>query len=255
MGLAPLAVLSGCISVPVKPPPLQTVELAGRTVEYRDYRKGNVCDAEPQWLIEQLRSMNRLLVEWSKGAEIEEGAAPTPAQKALIAEGAKVLPPVLDAYGPTLDRIDGCFGGFGGHLKEAPREGHEAVALARAQLKTAPETLERIAAAERLEAWRRSWPERRDQARATWCPAGAAAATSREIFFAYADEAGTTRWLFCDGAEVERPAASGSLSLATPPTPVVPARGKRKLAPPPPPKTYLEAAASYPAKEVERAPR
>lgn len=251
------AVLGGCISVPVKQPPMQLINLGGREVEFRDYRQADVCQTEPRWFTEELRSVNRMLREWAAGAELEEGKVPPFAQRQLIKKGQDVLPEVLVSYGWTLDRLKGCGWGFEGQLKEAPKEGRELVQLVEKRLQEVPGQIARAEFEAQLAEWRLNNPKKRDRAKETWCPPGPTSTAPADIYFAFQDEEGVTRWLFCNGAEVVRTTADATATVQKIPPPPPKPRGRRrrrKVTPPPKPEHYLKAAATYPAKEVDRPP-
>jgi hypothetical protein len=249
-----LAGASGCISTPVKAPPLQRVSLAGRTTEYRDYRSADVCLSEPLWLIDELRSVNRALEVWTTLTELPDGKRPSYEQQEAIEEGKEQIPALVAAYEPTIEKVSGCGGGFVSQLKEAPAEGRRLIALARTRLEEVPRKLAALDHQEALAKWLEALEGKKSQARATWC---ASSAPSLDIYFAYEGEDRATRWLFCDGTEVARLEGEAPGFSKKPPAPVVPARGRGRKKPPPPPapEKYLSTAASYPEKEISRAPR
>ena len=99
---------------------------------------------------------------------------------------------------------------------------------------------------ERLEVnkWKAAQADAMKTGKESWCPEKPKPGAVPEIYYASTDETGKTEWVFCDEMKVD--AAEGGkpeLVLEDP-------KKKPKNA-----KGYLDAAAKYPASEVQHAPK
>jgi hypothetical protein len=238
--LVPVLVLFGCGHKKLPPPLEQKVTLGERTATYRDYRNGNVCDADPQKLDGDLSSMNALLASFLGQTSARRDGMWADEHIALLTQAEKALPPALDGHQSAVGGLAACDFGPALDVAENLRVGEELARQARKRLAEAPALLTYITARRALEKWTEEQPAAQQAAREQKCPAKPKPGQP-PLYFAAQDAGGKTRWLFCDGAQVTADAA-GSPQFTLP---------DRKVAP----KPYLDAAAAYPAADVRRPPK
>ncbi|MFZ5468860.1 MAG: hypothetical protein ACOZIN_05420 [Myxococcota bacterium] len=233
----------GCIRRE-RPPPPQSYGLGLSRASFRDYgaSKVSICTAEPQWLFDELASINGLLDRFLRATEMNEEQHWTREQISLVEEAVGSLPPVLDAHQKNLEAVARC--GF--YTQRAfpilVERGSQYVSEARTRLEDAPQWVEFVRARAAFEAWRRERPRQQESARQ-----GCGNARKAHIYFAFQDKEGVTRYLFCDGAKVT--AVRGQEPELIAPVGLSPAKRRRLKA-----KSYLEAAKSYPSDAVSRPP-
>lgn len=159
-----------------------------------------VCEAEPQWLADELDSTNNLLDGFlAKGTT--RNNAWKESQLPLLEEAARVLPAMVDAHEATLKGLASCelkntrlFPGLLERGQKLVKEAHVEVAQLPQLVRF---TRHRVV----LERWEKERVEA-ELAAKTKC----AKAKSPFIYFAFEDEFGTRRWLFCDESVVIAPA-------------------------------------------------
>lgn len=159
-----------------------------------------VCDAESQWLAEELHSVSNLLDAFLEKGTTRRGAW-SENDLPLLEQGAKVLPAAVAAQEFTLNALSGC--------SSLVKSGRFPEILARGQ-KLLPEAKNEIGRLEELARFTRKrvavekWEKQRVEAEllaAETCK-GVKAAEAK-IALAWMDDLGVRRWKFCDGARVE----------------------------------------------------
>jgi hypothetical protein len=241
------AALCACAATPA--PPVQRYVLGMSRAEYRDYRgtKATPCSAEPRWLSDELTTVNGLLSRFLR--ETESLPAPDApeyaARLALLQEGTRTLPPLMEVHRATLKGLEQCGFRRSGAFPEISQRGGELLEATRARLAQAPAALE----AAELHAARRKWkeeaPEREAAARGNWCPETPQVGRP-DVYYAREEE-GRTEWRFCDGHRVER-TSGGEPQLIEPEG--LSRRDRRRIQP----ARYLEAAGNFPSEEIDRQP-
>ena len=160
-----------------------------------------VCVAEPQWLAEELDSVNVMLEGFlSKGTT--RNNAWRESQLPLLEEAARVLPSMVQAHEATLIGIEQC------ELKDTRlfpaliARGRKLVKEAHLEVGQLPELIRFTRHRVLLDRWEKD----RDEAELV-AKAKCVKAPAPFIYFAYDDEFGTRRWLFCDDTMVIAPVA------------------------------------------------
>ncbi|MEW5740984.1 MAG: hypothetical protein AB1938_18835 [Myxococcota bacterium] len=200
-----------------------------------------VCDAEAPWLTEELQSVNALLDRFLAHSSTRGGAW-TQAHLPLLEQAAKVLPPLLEAVGATLDALSTCALGTQGRFPELISRGVPLVKEARAEVGRLPELIRFVKHRVALDKWEKHRAEALDAARST-CQG--AKPTEPTIFFAWEDEFAVRHWLFCDDSEVVAPPAKPWLHL-----PKAGAKADPKQA-----TLSIQAARLFPEAKLLRAPK
>lgn len=191
----------GCVRAAPKPPPLKEVELAGSRGAFRAYGAGTVdiCDAEPQWLAEELASVNALIRRFLAATDRPSEAEWSREEISVLEQGLAVLPEVLNAHRKNLSAVKRCSfarqAAFVDVLKTGTRQNSDAAR----RLAAGQELLTDLKAARELEQWRRRIREERAEL-ASFCDGATAT-----IYFAYENEQGDVRYFFCDDAQVTFP--------------------------------------------------
>ncbi|MFY1826678.1 hypothetical protein ACN47A_12240 [Myxococcus fulvus] len=242
------ASLSACASRPA--PPVLHYSLGISRADYRDYggAKANPCDAEQRWLSDELTAVNGVLARFVNGTDkLDTPASPDHAQQVeLLKEAQQTLPPVLAVHENNLRGLSRCGFKDKGAFPEIARRGGELVKEARSRLSDADSVLTAVSLRQAQDQWKEESPQREATARGTWCTAEPKIGEAT-VFYARAGLDGTFRWHFCDGSLVEQRAGAE-------PTYVEPEglnkRDRRRIQPP----RYLEAAANFPAEEIDRPP-
>jgi hypothetical protein len=157
---------------------------------------GAVCEAEPQWLADELDSVNTLLDGFlAKGTTRNNAWKEN--QLPLLEEAAKVLPPMVEAQAATLNGLEGC------ELKNTRlfpallERGQRLVKEARVEVGQLPDLVRFTRHRVVLDKWEAERVKAQVAARA-----GCKKSDKPLIYFAWEDEFGTRRWLFCDDSSV-----------------------------------------------------
>lgn len=239
-------VVVGCGKKQVVPQGEKKITLAGKTATLHDWAKVDPCLVDPKVVKGDLDSFYAVANDYVG----QTGAGPdgvwAPEQIALLEEGVVVLPPAIDAVDKLAAALQkgGCRFtkelGFAEPLKKADELGQQA----RKRVSEAPAIAEGLAAKAALKAWKDKQPEARTGAKGEWCPPKLKPGAPVDIYYASEDEVGLTEWLFCDDCRV-------FASVGAAPAFEAPATMKKK----PKDKAYLEAAAKYPASDIQRAPK
>jgi len=238
--LVPVLVLFGCGHKKLPPPVEQKVTLGERTATWRDYRNGNVCDADPHRLESDLGSMNALLISFLSQTSASRDGMWADEHLALLEQAQKALPPALDGHQSAVGGLAACPPDPESDMAGAERTGEELARQARKRLAEAPALLAYISAKRAIEKWTEAQPAAQQASREQRCPPKPKPGVAT-LYFAAQDPAGKSRWYFCDGAMVT--AEGGGAPQLVP--------GARKA----PPKPYLDAAAAWPEAEIQRPPK
>jgi len=226
-----------------EPPALTTRQLAGGAVTFRPWGGAGICDAEPRFLLDELSAVNGGLSRWLDRAR---GDTPEVWSESRIAEvnaQSKVLGELVREHTVNLEAVARC--GFAGtpafvYVRSRGVELLETVAARARELDTVHA---RARAARAHAAWARGLDAEREAARRE-CPARSAVP---RVFFAWRNDEGVTRWLFCDGVSVEQPLNGGPVVLQPP-------GGSAKVKARFGEAQYLDAARGYPAGRVSTPP-
>lgn len=236
------AVLFACSARPA--PPVKRYALGMARAEYRDYAgaRANPCDAEQRWLADELTAVNGLLARYLRDTEKLESAE----SLALAEEASRTLPPVLEAHRGTLAALERCSFRRSGAFPEISRRGAELVAATGERLKETPALLEKATLGVARAKWKAEAPQREAAGRSTWCTDKPQVGRP-DVYYVRQELDGRTTWHFCDGHRVEQE-PGGEPKLVEPEGLT---RRERRLVQP---KAYLEAAANFPAEEMDRPP-
>lgn len=233
-------VLCGCAAAPVKRK-AERFDFAGTRATYRVFTDASVCEAEPQFLADELLSVNEVFKRFLRDTPDSSNDAWTDAQFALMEDGLAKLPPLLDTHRTHVTLIGRCGFAKQGAWPEMLSRADTLLDGARARLDVGPILMKEVRRRTALAEWNRQRLEQQESARRS-CPAKLGAAT---IYFAYRDEAGRTSYLFCDGALVT--VTDGEPKLEPAPAELV---GRKA----PPAKAYLSAVERYPKAAVLTSP-
>ena len=226
-----LAIAStACATATATAPTVRTFQLGRSRAEYRDYRSGDICSAEPRWLVEELRAPLSIIGRFASLAGADADGAWTADDLAFLSQGATTLPPVLDVVEANLTLVRKCSSASRPDLAEVLRDGPERCAAARRALPDIPRLVEYVAARSAREAWRKDRVARSAEALTT-CGHAAPEGPPVVCLSVLACD-GSQEWLFTDGARVSRAAGKGSFDLLPgPPVQTATKGGKRPPAP------------------------
>jgi hypothetical protein len=250
-GLAAVVVagVGGCAKRSVTPPPEAFVTLGAKTAPYRAWAQvDDLCAIDPEQFKREQDAMTALLADWLGQTSAAADGAWDDEHLALLEAGVRQLPAALAVQQAALAKTEtaGCrFEGLG-PARELNAQGRRRVADAE---QLVPQVKARLGLAK----WKAERPGAQEAARAQRCGAAKPKAGAPPlVYFAAEDEAARLEWHFCDGAVVA--ASPGNPpALATPPQATAPAPKKAKKGAEP--KAWLDAAATWPAGEVSRAPK
>lgn len=249
LGAAVALVVSACATTPKPAPALKRLEWGGSVATWRAYgvpEKAGICDAEPRFLLDELASVNGLLNRFLVAMQTPDGVAPEaawPEEKIeRFEEGAQVLPPALEQHELNVRAAGRCAFATSGGFPKLLERSEALVRDVRARLESVPRELEKARAAHALEAWRKQRLSSQEAARQT-CPSRT---PKPRVYYAWVDEAGVTRWLFCDGAQATQE-GGGEVHVEHAPAELV--RGRRPTS-----AAYLAAAKAWPEASIERPP-
>ncbi len=191
-----------CLAAPAQVLAQKTVEvrLGEWRASYSSYPSlGAVCEAEPQWLAEELDSVNTLLEGFlSKGTTRNNAWKEN--QLPLLEEAARVLPPMVEAHDAALKGLAGCELRKTRLFPALLERGEKLVKEARVEVGQLPQLVKFTRHRVVLERWEAERVKSQAEARAK-CSKG----NGPVIYFAHEDEFGTRRWLFCDDSVVVAP--------------------------------------------------
>ncbi|HZH04075.1 MAG TPA: hypothetical protein VEY30_09835 [Myxococcaceae bacterium] len=244
-------VVSGCATRRASTPPAQTLSLGTYSSGFRDYAGRDLCAQDGTQLASELEDVHSLLAQFLQATSAGVQGVWAEEHLALLMEGQKSLPPVLDVLGSTYRLLPQCPFDPALGLAGVARQGLELTRQAGERLKESPELLEFGRVRAEIAQWEEAQNLQCAQSQIGGCNARPAPKNSRPvIYYASEDAQGAREWLFCDGAAV-RAAAGGPPQFVGPAPGRKPKRGSRvDLARP-----YLEAAARYPPSSLVRSPK
>lgn len=237
-------VVSACAGAPAKPPRLETFQLGLYRADYRDYRKQDICTAEPRWLLDELRSPLAIVGRFIDLAAHGPEHAWSEDELTFLDQGSRTLSPVLEVLRANLRRVQRCSFTSRPAFVALLRDGPPRCDLAEGMVGYVPSLLEYHRAAKARERWRRDQLDRDFEARSK-CEAATKGPAPR-VYYWVVECDGSQEWSFCDGARISRGADGGS-PLWTPPVVEEPLRGRKRRGPPAPPRQelYFEAAKNH----------
>lgn len=244
--LALVALLSVACAHNLPPPRPSSLELAGAPVVWRDWSaqgRGAICEAEPQFLLDELTLVNSALQRFLARSESDAPGDWPEARIGSVEAEARAVPSVAEPHARNLELLGGCAFARTGGFPWLRDRGKELLAEVAARQEALAAVFRSARAARALAAWQRSTQELREAARST-CPERS---RGPRLYFAWRDEKGVTHWRFCDGTEVTQLAGQPlavEVSLR--------ALGKRERRPAE--KDYLAAVKAWPAAEVHTPP-
>jgi hypothetical protein len=184
--------------------------LAQKTVDVRlgDWRASYslysspaaVCEAEPQWLADELDSVNALLDGFLALGTTRNNAWKE-SQLPLLVEAARVLPPMLEAHAATLNGLESCEVRKTRLFPGLLERGQKLVKEARNEVGQLGDLVRFTRHHVVLDKWEQERVKAQAAARANCSKSSA----KPVIYFAYEDEFSTRRWLFCDDSTVIAP--------------------------------------------------
>lgn len=154
-----------------------------------------VCDAEPQWLYDELEQLNGLLDAFLARASTRGGGWGDQ-HLPMLEQAVKTLPPVVAAHGSSLRALGSCPFAKSGLYPQLIERGLKLVQEAETELAKLPELMRFTRHRAAVERWEKDRAAKQQKAKE------GCAKPSPAIYFAYQDEYGTRFWLFCDGAVV-----------------------------------------------------
>lgn len=184
------------------------VKVGEYRVKYTSYETAaSVCDAEPQWLAEELHGVNVVLTWFlAQGSTWQESQLP------LLEQAAKAFPPMVAAQDFALRALPGCEVAKSGSFPQILLVGVPLVEAAQKEVARLPELAGFVKHRLALEKWARQRDARRDESRVRCAKKKNA---EEVVFFAAADEFGTRTWEFCDGGAVIAPLTASQWHVRT----------------------------------------
>ncbi len=238
------AAVVGCGKKRISPGADQTVDLAGKQATWHEWKLTNICEVDERRVEQDLSSMKELLLSALGQTSASFDGAWSDEHLAILEKMPKALPDALDSVERGVADAASCKWSEQSKVPSLLGPLGELLAQARRKVETAPALLAKVKAYQALKSWKEKQPEAKESAKKDWCPPKPKAGMP-DIYYAFEDETGRSEWLFCDDAKV---VMSGP---GAPPAFEPPAAAKKK----PKDKPYLDAAAKYPASDVQRAPR
>lgn len=205
-------------------------------ITYRAYAPAStICEAEPQWLYDELEQVNGMLDAFLVHGTTRGGAWGDQ-HLPLLAQAVKTLPPLVAVHEANLGALERCAFSRSGLYPKLLERGLKLVKEAHLELDKMPELVRFARHRGEVERWDKDRAAKQERAKET-CPPEAAKPI---VYFAWQDEYGTRVWQFCDGVVVRAPVRK--------PFEVEPAATKQ--AP-----SYVQAARSYPELAILKAPQ
>lgn len=200
----------------------------------------DVCDAQAQWLADELHSVNQLLDAFLAKGTTRNGAWKED-DLPLLEQAAKVLPAMVDAQEATLRALEKCELRRTGLFPKLLERGLALVKEAHSEVGRLPELVRFARHRVALERWEKDRLDRATKARES-CNG---ASSADRIYFAWEDEFGARHWLFCDDGAVLAP--PGKAWEHQPP--------EGKARDPKHATMCIQAARLFPEKDLARAPK
>jgi hypothetical protein len=187
----------GCVKRVVKVPPEAFVTLGGKKVAYRAWgRVDDLCAVDPKQFTDEQQAMTALLADWLGQTSAPADGAWDDEHLALLADGARLLPPALTLQKEALAKAGsvGCnFSGLG--------SAGELNAQALRRVDEAPWLIEQVNARLALAKWKEARPAAQLAAKESNC-ATKMKPPAPILYFAAEDETAKLEWSFCDGSKV-----------------------------------------------------
>lgn len=218
-----------------------TYALDGVRANFRNVPDGQLCDAEPRFLLDEYSSVNSLLSRFLRDTPEASDARWTDRQMALIEEALIALPPLVKVYGRSVAGVEACGFAKNGAWPELLRRAESLLADTRQRLDRGPSLVRYERQVRAFEAWQRDRFEAQETARRS-CPSRL---TEAVIYYAWR-EAQQTSWLFCDGAQVIRQGDQDP-RLEAPPRELTRGRRLREA-------SYFSAVSKYPRTSISSPP-
>lgn len=192
------AVASGCVMRPPAPPRPESYTLGTTKATYRAYKgaTSGICEAEPRWLSEELAAVNSLLARYLSETEGEADDEWPAARLALLTDAVETLPPVVTIHEENLEELERCGFRRSGLLPQIRTRGRELIGATRARFERSKQLAAYVSAREARKQWLRDRPAEELRAKEVCEPKSRAVV----LYYAWRDEAGKSRFLFCDGA-------------------------------------------------------
>jgi len=191
---------SGCVRN-LRPPPTSTIQVAGGPLIWRDWStqgRAGICDAEPRFLIDEFTQVNSGLQRFLNRSASTEAVDWPESRITAIEEDMKELPQVLPPYGKNLELLASCHFSQGAGFPFVLQRGNELIAEVKERTGQIDAVVKKARAVRAFEAWKRTVSEQRESLKGA-CPGRT---RTPQLYFAWRDEHGLTRWKFCDGSEV-----------------------------------------------------
>lgn len=242
------AALAACAAPAARPPPVQTYRLGLMRADYRDYRQGDICTAEPRWLAEELQAPLAIVNRFVKAASQDPDADWSDETLALVRDAAASgLAGLVDALASNLAAARTCPFASKPSLAASLEKGPAACDSARRILPEVPRLLEYVQARKARASWRSQQAARASHA------ALSCAGKDATAYYAARSCDGAQEWLFCDGARVaQAPGKAPEWTPALAPDPPPTRKKGRKSRVPAGPEDYLAAAKAF--QEVDACP-
>ncbi len=155
-----------------------------------------VCEAEPQWLYDELHTVNDLLDGFLARASTRGGGW-SDAHLPMLEQAVKTLPAVVEAHAAALHALEKCPFATSGLYPQLLERGLKLVPEAQTELSKLPELMRFTRHRGAVERFEKDRAARQKKAK------DGCAKPTATIYFSYQDEYRTRFWLFCDGAQVK----------------------------------------------------
>lgn len=194
------AVASGCVLRPPTPPRLETYTLGPVKANYRAYKgaSSGICDAEHRWLSDELAAVNTLFSRYLAESEGDVDGEWKQARLDLLEEATQSMPAIVQIHEDNLNELEGCSFKRKGLLPQIRGRGRELIALTRERLEFTPKLVAYVRAREARADWIRDRPAQEIKAKEVCEPKPKKG--ELVLYYAWRDDEGKTRFLFCDGA-------------------------------------------------------
>lgn len=156
----------------------------------------DACDAEPQWLAEELRSVNALLE-----AFLANGTTFSEAQLPMLEQAGAQLPKLVQVHEATLNALSKCSIASSPQIANTLEKGNALVARAKVDVPRLPELAKFTKHRAKLDKWEKQRDAQREASRSE-CDG------TPKLFFGFEDEFGVRYFEFCDGGIVTAPRTS-----------------------------------------------
>ncbi|MGV3622409.1 MAG: hypothetical protein ACO1OB_16445 [Archangium sp.] len=195
MGAVRIPLLVLFVAAPVLADQAVEVRVGKFEAKYTVYSPPSaVCEAEAQWLAEELRSVNSLLEGF-----LSNGTTFSEAQLPMLEQAGRQLPKLVEVHDASLTALSKCPLGKTPQFQSILEKGTALVTRAKVDVPRLPELARFTRHRVKLDTWEKQRDAQRDAARSSCSP------TKSEPFFAQEDEFGLRTFEFCDGGMVAAP--------------------------------------------------